>query len=98
MEVAMNGTNDFETITLPRRSVHRIVDGRGLQITVLAGTAWITQQNDRRDVILPRGQSFLLDRPGLALVMALQDLTITVGLPGAVELPPARRRPVKVAA
>ena len=39
---------------------------------------WITEQDSRRDVILTPGQSFTLERPGLALVQAFRDASISV--------------------
>ena len=47
-----------------------INDGEGLTIECLKGAVWITQSNDPRDIVLDCGQSFMLDRPGLALVCA----------------------------
>jgi hypothetical protein len=75
---------DIKPIKLNARSVHRIEAGKGLQVTCLEGVAWITQAKDMRDVILSRGQSFVLDRKGLAVVLALKDATVLVGAPGHV--------------
>jgi hypothetical protein len=36
----------------------------------LRGVLWITQSNDTEDIVISDGQSFVLDRPGLALVSA----------------------------
>jgi Protein of unknown function (DUF2917) len=47
-----------------------INDGEGLTVECLEGAVWITQSNDPRDTVLNAGQSFVLDRPGLALVCA----------------------------
>lgn len=35
-----------------------------------AGTIWITQEGDPRDIFLAAGERFTLDRPGLALISA----------------------------
>jgi len=43
-----------------------------------------TQDRDLRDVVLSPGQSFVLDRNGLALAFAFKDATILVGQPGQV--------------
>lgn len=78
-------------VRLPARCVHCVEDGKGLKITAVSGTVWITQACDRRDVILTRGQSFILDRQGRAVVYALKDAAIVVGLAGHIEaaaLPP----------
>ena len=47
-----------------------INDGEGFTIECLEGTVWITQSNDPRDIVLHAGESFVLDKPGLALVCA----------------------------
>jgi len=65
-------------IALPARTMHRIEDGKGSTVTCAKGVAWITQANDRRDIILSPGQSFTLDKQGLAVVFALKDAVLTV--------------------
>jgi hypothetical protein len=45
---------------------------------------WVTQANDNRDIILARGQSFIIDRDGLTVVFALRDADILVGPAGHV--------------
>jgi hypothetical protein len=47
-----------------------INDGEGFAIECLEGAIWITQSNDPRDIVVKAGQSFVLDKPGLALVCA----------------------------
>ena len=75
---------EIRPISLPARSVHRIDGGKGLQVTSVAGTVWVTQANDPRDIILERGHSFILDRKGVAVVYALGDAAILVGPAGHV--------------
>jgi hypothetical protein len=84
-EVAMQHVLEIRPVALPARSVYRIDGGKGLQITSVAGTVWVTQANDPRDVILGRGRSFILDRKGVAVVYALGgDAAIVVGPAGHV--------------
>jgi hypothetical protein len=47
-----------------------ITDGEGFTVECLDGVVWITQSSDPRDIVLNAGQSFVLDKPGLALVCA----------------------------
>jgi hypothetical protein len=47
-----------------------IDNGEGFTVECLEGAIWITQSNDPRDIVLKAGQSFVLDKPGLALVCA----------------------------
>jgi hypothetical protein len=86
---------EVRPIKLPARSVHRIEDGKGLQITSVAGTVWVTQSDDPRDIVLVRGHSFILDRKGVAVVFALSDASIVIGPAGhiaATDFAPAAAR------
>jgi Protein of unknown function (DUF2917) len=56
------------------------VHGTGLEIRVLAGTVWVTQESDREDHILGRGEVFVAHRHGR---VAMQSLT-----PARVEVAP----------
>ncbi len=80
----MKIVRDIEPIRVPARTVHCIDGAKGVQVTALSGLVWLTQANDRRDLILTRGQSFILDRKGLALVYALRDAAILVSPAGHV--------------
>jgi Protein of unknown function (DUF2917) len=75
---------DIKPIQLQAGTIHCIDDGKGLQITAVGGTVWVTQAGDTRDVIIARGQSFILDRNGRAIIYALKDAAIVVGLAGHI--------------
>jgi Protein of unknown function (DUF2917) len=75
---------DVQPVQLPARSIHSIDGGKGLQITAVQGVVWVTQADDPRDVILSRGQSFILDRNGRAVVYALKDAAIVAGPAGHI--------------
>jgi hypothetical protein len=66
-----------------------IQDGEGFKVECLEGAVWITQSNDPRDIVLDAGASFVLDKPGLALVCAAAGPAMV-----AVEVPPRRVTPV----
>lgn len=68
----------IEPVAIAARSVHRIEDAQGTEVACVRGETWITQEADSRDLILASGQSFILDRPGLAVVYAFKDALITV--------------------
>jgi Protein of unknown function (DUF2917) len=59
------------TVRLARDGLLGIDDGRGLRLRVDAGSVWLTQQGDGRDVVLHEGESFVIDRPGRTVVQAL---------------------------
>jgi Protein of unknown function (DUF2917) len=89
----MRARPNFVLIAFKARSVRRIANGLGLKVTCLRGQVWLTQSNDPRDIILTSGNSFVLDRPGIAVVFAFTDALTQVGEPelvaGANENTPA---------
>jgi hypothetical protein len=87
METTMLAPLNLEPIALQARAVHRIDNGRGLQVTCVKGVVWVTQERDSRDIVLSAGQSAVLDRRGLAVVYAFKDALVTVG--AAMQLPAA---------
>jgi hypothetical protein len=89
METTMLAPLELEPIALQARTVHRIDNGRGQQVTCVRGVVWVTQEHDSRDIILSAGQSAVLDRRGLAVVYAFKDALVTVG--AAMQLPAPSR-------
>ncbi len=75
---------DISPVRLPARAVHTLDGAKGLQVTAVSGTVWLTQAKDPRDIILTRGQSFILDRPGRAVVYALKEAAIVIGPAGHI--------------
>ncbi len=69
----------LQPISLTARTVHRIADARGTTVSCVSGVVWITQERDSRDQVLGAGHSFVLDRPGIAVVYALEDALVTIG-------------------
>ena len=66
------------TIDLHRGKLVRVRDEAGSTVTAHAGLVWITEQDSLHDVVLQGGQSFTLGRPGLALVQAFSDASISI--------------------
>jgi Protein of unknown function (DUF2917) len=67
--------------------------GEGSRVSCVEGALWITQSNDPRDIVIKGGESFVLDRPGLALVCAAAGpAVVAVDVPRtqAPVLPPYR--------
>ena len=58
---------------LQRRQTFQLRARRGERIECRTGQLWVTQDGDPRDVILKAGECFTLDRPGAALVSALEE-------------------------
>lgn len=61
-------SHEFGARQLTAREVLSIRDGLGRAVTCCAGMLWITQEGDRRDILLGPGQRFVIDRQGLALI------------------------------
>jgi hypothetical protein len=79
-EVVMATHPSEMPLHLASREVLNIHNGTGLLVRSLHGALWITQENDSDDIVLEDGESFVLDRPGLALVSAIAgpaDIVIT---------------------
>lgn len=66
------------TIDLQKGRFLRVAGGAGSTLTARAGSVWITEQDSPRDVVLRAGQSFTLARPGLALIEAFSDASISL--------------------
>ena len=68
----------YAQIWLAPRALHRVLDGEGLNLLCLKGAVWVTQEDDARDIILAAGESFTLDRKGLAVLYALSAACIAM--------------------
>ena len=56
----------------------RLQDAAGWTVACLSGSVWLTQEADTRDLFLDAGESFTLDRVGLALILARQDSALAI--------------------
>jgi hypothetical protein len=65
-------------LVLRSRDVIRLEDAAGIRLQVLRGSVWITQHRDPKDYYLPRTGTITLERPGLALVDALEPTELLV--------------------
>jgi Protein of unknown function (DUF2917) len=72
---------NLAAITLPRHGLHRLDDARGVLVSALTGTLWITQQGDARDIVLEAGDDALIEHDGLTLVTALADARFVLTAP-----------------
>jgi hypothetical protein len=69
-----------DTIVLEDREYAHVQGASGWVVKALAGSVWITQDGDIRDVVLRAGESFVLDRHGPALLSPLNAARISVKL------------------
>ena len=66
-------------IRLARGEAVPLRDGAGRTVHAHAGRVWITEENGGRDVVLQAGESFRLAHPGLAIIEAFGDASISIG-------------------
>lgn len=61
---------------LAPREILRLDGARGTTVRVTRGTLWLTLENDPRDIVLSKGESFTIDRGGLTLIEAQTSVTV----------------------
>jgi hypothetical protein len=64
-------------LKLARGQTLKVRDAVGSTICAREGSVWITEENSRKDVVLEPGACFRIDRPGLTLVQAVADASLT---------------------
>lgn len=69
------------SVGMSRRNYLRIEDGRGIEVSVVYGSVFITQENDPNDHCVAAGESFRIDRKGLTLVNATDTTLCTLTPP-----------------
>ena len=65
-------------LRLSRGQTVKLRDAAGSTICAREGTVWITQENSRKDVVLEPGACFRLNRPGLTIVQAFADASVSL--------------------
>lgn len=66
-------------LRLARGQALKVRDGEGSTLRALEGSVWITEENQRKDVVLKPGDAYRLRNRGLAIVLALGgDASVTL--------------------
>ncbi|MDE2208421.1 MAG: DUF2917 domain-containing protein [Betaproteobacteria bacterium] len=76
----------FETgtvVCLASREAVTLADIRGATLRVTRGTLWLTQQRDRRDIVLQVGDRWAVEHDGDTVVEALGDTCFSMVAPHA---------------
>ncbi|HEY1327478.1 MAG TPA: DUF2917 domain-containing protein [Casimicrobiaceae bacterium] len=71
----------YETATIidmGAREAITLQDVRGTTLRVTRGTIWLTQENDRKDVVLRVGDNWVVERDGATVVEAQDDAVVCV--------------------
>jgi len=65
-------------LRLSRGQTLKIQDAAGSTICARQGTVWITEENSRKDVVLEPGSCYRLGKPGLTIVQAFADASVSL--------------------
>ncbi|HEV3484352.1 MAG TPA: DUF2917 domain-containing protein [Vicinamibacterales bacterium] len=65
-------------IRLTRGKAFPIPDAAGRIVQTHHGVVWLTEERAGDDILLHAGESFRLERPGLAVLEALEDASILI--------------------
>lgn len=65
-------------IELTRGRTVPVRGAAGRTVYAHAGHVWITEENGSRDVVLQPGESFRIAHPGLTVVEAFSDASISI--------------------
>ena len=68
---------DADKLRLAQGQTLRLRDSAGGTVCCRAGTVWVTEENQPRDVVLEAGACHRLSQRGVALVQALGDALIS---------------------
>jgi hypothetical protein len=78
---------------LPRGRLLSVRGARGALLFVEQGEVWITQERDPRDIVLPAGAWFRLDREGTAVIEARRAARVTLTAAADARLPEIQALP-----
>jgi hypothetical protein len=65
-------------LRLARGQTLKLRDSVGSTICAREGTVWITEENSRKDVVLEPGACFRVGKPGLTIVQAFADASVSL--------------------
>jgi hypothetical protein len=83
----MTSQVDTMETTIPKGRTLRIQDGKGLELSVVAGCLWVTYEHDTADTVLDPGDTFHVNRNGLTLVHALKEVQLRIASPAEAGAP-----------
>jgi len=83
----MNSKTEMMQTAIPKGRTVRIQDGKGLELTAVTGTLWVTYENDTEDFVLSPSETFRVSRNGLTLVHAFRDVQLRIVFPAEAGVP-----------
>jgi hypothetical protein len=67
--------------TIPKGRTLRIQDGKHLELRVVTGSLWVTQEGDPEDIVLGATDAHRIDRDGVTLVHAFGAVRLQIASP-----------------
>jgi hypothetical protein len=64
-------------LKIARGQTLKLRDSVGSTLCAREGTVWITEENSRKDVVLENGACYRIGQPGLTLVQAFADASVS---------------------
>ena len=83
----MTSKVDMMETKIPKGRTVRIQDGKGLDLTVVAGSLWVTYEDDINDFVLRPGEAFHVSRNGLTLIHAFREVQLRIAYPADAAAP-----------
>lgn len=65
-------------LRIGRGQTLKLLDAVGSTVCAREGTVWITEENSRKDVVLSPGACFRVGKPGLTIVQAFADASVSL--------------------
>jgi hypothetical protein len=94
-EVSMLCNGYDKVLELADGDLVEVHDGHGTTLRVTKGALWITQEHDRRDIVLRAGDVWTVERQGLTLLQA-QGATVLCAVGTAALFARSRNRAVGI--
>lgn len=81
--------SELSSVGLPRGTMARLQDARGMRLHVETGTVWITHERSRDDVLVQAGETFCIEHDGTTIVSALGRRFALVSIEPPRPVPPS---------
>jgi len=65
-------------LRLARGQTLKLRDSIGTTLCAREGTVWVTEENSGKDVVLQNGACYRIGKPGLTLVQAFADASVSL--------------------
>jgi hypothetical protein len=76
-------SNQKFVVELQQGEILPLERARGVRITAVEGTLWVTEEHDPMDVVLEAGESHAVETAGRTLVQAMDRSRLSLESPGA---------------